>query len=149
MNWTARPREIFAADVEPLGPDECWRLLAGSAFGRLAVSDDDGADIFPINHLVGTGLLYFRSAPGSKIVSLTAHPGVAFEADGVEDGRRWSVVLRGNARRLDVDAEIESSGIGDLHTFTRSTKWNYFVITPRTLTGNRFADDPESAASVE
>ena len=128
--------------VESLGTDECWRLLADSTFGRLAVTDADGADIFPINHLVRDRLVYFRSAPGTKIVSLTERPGVAFEADGVENRRRWSVVMRGAARRLATEAEIQASGIDALHTFTRSTKWNYFVITPRTLTGVRFATEP-------
>ena len=142
MPWAPRPREISAADVvETLDQHECWRLLVGSAFGRLAVSDEDGADIFPVNHLVHDHRVYFRSAPGTKIVSLTERPGVAFETDGTENRRRWSVVLRGIARRLDVDAEIEGSGVGELHTFIRSTKWNFFVITPRTLTGIRFATD--------
>ncbi|WP_291048493.1 pyridoxamine 5'-phosphate oxidase family protein [Herbiconiux sp.] len=144
MSWTTRPHEIDAADVvETLDQDECWRLLAASTFGRLAVTDDAGADIFPINHLVNDHLLYFRSAPGTKIVSLTERSGVAFETDGTENRQRWSVVLRGTARRLDVDAEIEASGVGALHTFTRSTKWNYFVITPRALTGVRFTADPD------
>ena len=142
MTWTARPHEIVADDVvESLDQDECWRLLAASVFGRLAVVGDDGADIFPINHLVHDHLLYFRSAPGTKIVSLTERPGVAFETDGTENRLRWSVVLRGTVRRLEVDAEIDSSGVGELHTFTRSTKWNYFVITPRALTGVRFTTE--------
>ncbi|WP_368496177.1 pyridoxamine 5'-phosphate oxidase family protein [Herbiconiux sp. A18JL235] len=144
MSWTTRPHEIDAADVvETLGHEECWRLLAATSFGRLAVADEDGADIFPINHLVNDQLIYFRSAPGTKIVSLTERPGVAFETDGTENRQRWSVVLRGTARRLDVDAEIEASGVGALHTFTRSTKWNYFVISPRTLTGVRFTTEPD------
>ncbi len=142
MTWTPRPHEIVSDDVETLDQDECWRLLAGSTFGRLAVSDDDGADIFPINHLVNDHLVYFRSAPGTKIVSLTERPGVAFETDGTENRQRWSVVLRGTARRLDRDEEIAASGVDELHTVTRSTKWNYFAITPRTLTGVRFITDP-------
>ena len=144
MSWTPRPRPIDAADVvDALDDTECWRLLGAATFGRLAVADDDGADIFPINHLVQNHLVYFRSAPGTKIVSLTERPGVAFETDGTENRQRWSVVLRGTARRLDSDAEIEASGVGALHTSTRSTKWNYFVITPRTLTGVRFTSDPD------
>ncbi|TAJ46301.1 MAG: pyridoxamine 5'-phosphate oxidase family protein [Herbiconiux sp.] len=143
MTSTPRSPRISADDgVATLDEDECWRLLEASRFGRLAVSDEDGADIFPINHLVNGGKVYFRSAPGTKIVSLTERPDVAFETDGTEHRQRWSVVLRGRARRLDVDAEIEASGVAELHTFTRSTKWNYFVITPRTLTGVRFTADP-------
>ncbi|MBF4571951.1 pyridoxamine 5'-phosphate oxidase family protein [Herbiconiux sp. VKM Ac-1786] len=144
MNWTTRPHEIHAEDVvETLDPEECWRLLATTELGRLAVSDDQGADIFPINHLVTDRLVYFRSAPGTKIVRLTERPGVAFETDGTENRQRWSVVLRGTARRLSIDTDIQTSGVDELHTFTRSTKWNYFVITPVTITGVRFTTQPD------
>jgi len=143
MTWPPSLNETHAEEVvETLDADECWRLLAGSALGRLAVCDDDGADIFPINHLVKDRLVYFRSAPGTKIMRLTERPGVAFEADGIENRRRWSVVMRGTARRLGTDAEIDASGVDSLHTFTHSTKWNYFVITPRTLAGLRFTTEP-------
>lgn len=150
MNWTTHPYEIHADDVvEALELEECWRLLATTRFGRLAVSDEQGADIFPINHLVKDHLVYFRSAPGTKIVSLTERPGVAFETDDTESRQRWSVVIRGTARRLDVDADIEASGVDELHTFTRSTKWNYFVITPRTVTGVRFTTEPDHRAEKD
>ncbi|SKA99669.1 Nitroimidazol reductase NimA, pyridoxamine 5'-phosphate oxidase superfamily [Agreia bicolorata] len=124
--------------VDDLEPEECWRLLERVSVARLAVVDELGADIFPINFLVHNGLVYFRSAPGTKIVRATEHPGVAVEFDGTYDGLRWSVVIRGDIRRLSDDAEIHASGVDKLHTFTAATKWNYFVISPRTISGVRF-----------
>lgn len=125
--------------METLTPEECWRLLSTATMGRLAVVDEEGADIFPINFLTGDHRLYFRSAPGLKIIDLTERSGVAFEADGTEARQRWSVVLRGAARRLNADAEIEEAGIHLLHTATPAAKHNYFVIEPRVITGRRFA----------
>lgn len=127
-----------AGETEKLEPAECWRLLAASSIARLAVVDDDGADIFPINYLVKSESIFFRSAPGKKIVSLTAHPGVAVEIDGTEGGKRFSVVVRGEARRLNDDAQIHDSAVNTLPTMTGSDKWNYFEIQPRTVTGIRF-----------
>jgi len=125
-------------NTETLEEDECWRLLAVSTVARLAVTSDDGPDIFPINHLVKSGSLFFRSSPGKKIVSLTEHPLVAAEVDGTDGGLRFSVVIRGEAHRLNDDAEILASGISQLKTMSGSEKWNYFELKPRTVTGKRF-----------
>ena len=127
-----------AGNTESLEPAECWRLLTASTVARLAVSDDEGPDIFPINYLVKSESLFFRSAPGKKIVSLTQRPAVALEVDGTEGGKRFSVVVRGEAHRLNNDADINASGVDTLPTMTGSDKWNYFEITPRTVTGIRF-----------
>ncbi|SDZ42812.1 pyridoxamine 5'-phosphate oxidase family protein [Herbiconiux ginsengi] len=144
---TPRP-EAAPSTVESLDMTECWELLRSNEIARLAVVDDRGADIFPINYLVNDGAVFFRSAPGTKIVSLTEHPGVALETDGTAARKRWSVVVRGDARRLDVDTEIEASGVQDLPTLTGTEKWNYFRITPRTVTGIRFRAVPHAEASV-
>jgi hypothetical protein len=63
---------------------------------------------------------------------------VAFEIDGVDNGQRWSVVVRGSAVRLGSDSEIQDTKINQLPTLTPTDKWNYVRITPRTVTGRRF-----------
>ncbi|MCS5716550.1 pyridoxamine 5'-phosphate oxidase family protein [Herbiconiux sp. CPCC 205763] len=142
-------REAAPGTAEALDEAGCWELLGSNEIGRLAVVDDRGADIFPINYLVKDEAIFFRSAPGTKIVSLTEHPGVALEADGTADRKRWSVVVRGEARRLDYDSEIEASGVRNLPTMTDSEKWNYFGITPRTVTGIRFRAVPRTSTPAE
>jgi nitroimidazol reductase NimA-like FMN-containing flavoprotein (pyridoxamine 5'-phosphate oxidase superfamily) len=96
-----------AAGVRILDEDECWRLLAASKLGRFAVKVADGVDVFPINYIAHNRELFFRSAPGSKLIDLTREPGVAFEIDGEHAHHVWSVVLRGTAHRLASDHEIE------------------------------------------
>jgi nitroimidazol reductase NimA-like FMN-containing flavoprotein (pyridoxamine 5'-phosphate oxidase superfamily) len=132
------PEPDTATVPEKIGVEECWRLLDSSTVARLAVADDLGPDIFPINHLVSAGALFFRSAPGKKIVSLTRRPEVAVEIDGTDGGKRFSVVLRGTVRRLDDEAEMHASGVLDLATMTAPTKWNYFAVMPRTVEGRLF-----------
>jgi len=113
----------------------CWRLLDGEGIGRLAISANDGADNFPLNYLCRDARLYFRSAPGTKIVELTEHPRVAFEVDGVTELARWSVVVRGTVRRLASDPEILRSGVDTLHTWQPGEKFNYFEIQPEQISG--------------
>jgi nitroimidazol reductase NimA-like FMN-containing flavoprotein (pyridoxamine 5'-phosphate oxidase superfamily) len=130
--------------MENLTEAECWALLTTTTVGRIAVALDDGVDIFPLNFVAKDRYIYFRSAPGSKLVELTANPVVAFEADGRRRLRRWSVVVRGEAKRLDDDDEIEKSGVRELRTTPADDKWNYVRITPRTVTGRRF--QPQSTS---
>lgn len=114
---------------------ECWRLLGREGIGRLAISVADGVDIFPLNYLSSRSRLYFRSAPGTKIVELMQNPRVAFEADGRTMLARWSVVVRGIVRRLGSEPEILQSGVEELATWEPGGKFNYFEIEPEQITG--------------
>ena len=124
--------------LEVLGEEESWHLLASADLARLAVSIDDGVDIFPINYVVADRVIFFRTAPGSKLMNLTAHPIVALETDGTHDRRRWSVVVKGSAVRLGSDEEIEASGVLSLHSRVPTEKWNYVRITVSSITGRQF-----------
>jgi nitroimidazol reductase NimA-like FMN-containing flavoprotein (pyridoxamine 5'-phosphate oxidase superfamily) len=127
-----------APGVRTLGPDACWELLRSSSLGRLAVIAEDGVDVFPVNYLVSGATVVFRSAPGSKLADIAHDPLVAFEVDGADDRFRWSVVVRGVARRLDADDDIEGSGVLALATLTPTAKDNYVRLTPRVISGRRF-----------
>jgi nitroimidazol reductase NimA-like FMN-containing flavoprotein (pyridoxamine 5'-phosphate oxidase superfamily) len=122
-------------DTATLDAAGCWRQLGSQGIGRLAISTATGVDIFPLNYLAAEGVLFFRSAPGTKIIELTRDPRVAFEADGQTFLARWSVVVRGIARRLASDDEIESSGIQKLAVWQPGDKFNYFEIRPDVISG--------------
>ncbi|MES1212531.1 MAG: pyridoxamine 5'-phosphate oxidase family protein [Leifsonia sp.] len=122
-------------DTAVLDEESCWRLLGTTGVGRLAISTDSGVDIFPINYLSTDAKIFFRSAPGTKIVELTNDPRVAFESDEHTFLARWSVVVRGTARRLTSDLEIERSGIHRLATWQPGDKFNYFEINPSSVSG--------------
>jgi nitroimidazol reductase NimA-like FMN-containing flavoprotein (pyridoxamine 5'-phosphate oxidase superfamily) len=130
--------DVPVAPVDVLTEDECWAALESTDFGRLAVRDGEDVDIFPINYVVTDRLVYFRSAPGAKMIDLTRAPRVAFEADGATATQRWSVVIKGDAERLTFDTEIEESGVARLRSDAPSTKWNYVRITPVDITGRSF-----------
>lgn len=129
---------LIAPRVHTLSDDACWELLRTASMGRLAVVAADGVDMFPVNYLVERGTILFRSAPGTKLLDIAGEPSVAFEVDGADDRYRWSVVVRGVARRLDADDEIEGSGVLGLVTLTTTPKFNYVRIIPRVISGRRF-----------
>lgn len=135
MSWL---REDELADVDVLSADDCWAMLEKAPLGRLATRAGEGIDIFPINFTVRDREIYFRSAPGSKLVDITRASAVAFEIDGQHRRTHWSVVVHGTAERMSFDADIQSSGVLELETMTSSAKWNYVRITPATISGRRF-----------
>lgn len=130
--------EAPPAGLESLDPAECLRLLAADDFGRLAVRDGAGVDIFPVNYVLHDEKVYFRSGAGTKLLRVTEQPEVAFEIDGRDGDTVWSVVVKGTARRLDDEDEILSSGIFAAPTAHPTEKLNYVRIVPRELTGRRF-----------
>ena len=123
----------YAADI--LADEECWMFLATVSIGRMALATDDGIDIFPVNFTTHDRRIYFRSAPGSKLMLLTENPDVSFEADGATRSRRWSVVIKGVAERLHDDDEILASGVAALETVSPSVKNNFVRIAPRHVSG--------------
>jgi nitroimidazol reductase NimA-like FMN-containing flavoprotein (pyridoxamine 5'-phosphate oxidase superfamily) len=140
MNASGGLIDPVGNDVEELDADECWRLLTLGSIGRLAVVGQDGhPDVMPLNDLAHDGSLYFRTAPGGKLQSIEAHPQVAFEVDGQDARRRWSVVIRGTADRLTDPVEIEASGIARLMSWSPTKKEDFVRVDPSTVSGRRFA----------
>ncbi|HEX7834773.1 MAG TPA: pyridoxamine 5'-phosphate oxidase family protein [Pseudolysinimonas sp.] len=122
---------------EPLDTEESWRLLLRSGLGRLATAAGSQADIFVVNYLVHDRTILFRSAPGSKLVELEEAPVVAFEVDGSDSHRYWSVVIRGTAELMTDQVEITRSGVLELVSWSPSEKHEFVRIVPISVTGRQ------------
>lgn len=124
--------------------DEIWALLDSEPFGRLAVQAAGVVDIFPVNFVVDGRRLWFRTAPGSKLASLTVNDRVAFEVDHRDEQRLevCSVVLQGRARRIDDRAEREHAESLRLRTWVRSYKPVFVVIEPDQVSGRAYPVGP-------
>ena len=129
--------------VRVLGDAECWPLLASVPVGRLVVSVDTVIDIYPVNHVVSDGAIYFRTAPGSKLVELTANPAVLFEVDAADDLMAFSVVVRGIAERLESQEEIDAADALPLRPWIPTLKYRWVRIRPLSLAGRLFRRGPE------
>ena len=133
--------------IQNLSDEESLELLATKTFGRLVVRRKDDMDLFPLNYLVHEGEIYFRTAEGSKLFSLTLNNDVLFEADNVDGDSQeaWSVVVKGAARTLTSNAEIEAADQLPLKPWLPTLKYNYVVVSPNEISGRKFhlGDEPE------
>lgn len=129
--------------VEELTTDECWGLLATHTLGRIATCVAGEIEIFPINYHADGETILLRTAPGTKLLTLTLHGGVAFEIDGYRGGKAWSVVVKGDARQLESGADIEKAEAAPLEPWIPTLKYRFVQITPTSITGRAFHPGPE------
>ena len=129
--------------VEQLGVDDCWALLSRTRLGRLALAVHGEIDIFPVNFVVHERTLMFRTAPGTKLFELSVNPRVAFEVDEVDDSFAASVVVKGEAERVEAQDEIDAADALPLTPWIPTLKYRWVRITPSSLSGRRFARAPE------
>ncbi len=121
---------------------ECWDLLGGAALGRLVTSVDGQPEIFPVNYVVQHHTVLFRTAEGTKLVSAAINNRVLFEADDHNVAEGWSVIIKGRARSLRSDEEIEEAEQAQLLPWTASEKSHYVRVIPEAVTGRRFRFGP-------
>jgi uncharacterized protein len=129
--------------VTILSEDESWRRLSGVALGRLVTSFAGEPEIFPVNFVVQDRTVLFRSSEGTKLFSAVANHTVLFEADDHNVAEGWSVIVRGRAKVLRTDAEIEEAEKVQLMPWTAIRKVHYVRVTPSEITGRHFRFGPE------
>ena len=135
--------DIDQGPVETLSVDDCWEALLSTSLGRLGVSVGGEPDIFPINFVTADRKVYFRSAEGTKLLALVVNQRVALEADGVGNEQAWSVVVKGTARIIDKQSEIDSINELPLHPLVPTLKYIFVEIDPTEISGRRFELGPE------
>jgi nitroimidazol reductase NimA-like FMN-containing flavoprotein (pyridoxamine 5'-phosphate oxidase superfamily) len=77
------------------------------------------------------------------LLALTVHDRVAFEADDNTADNAWSVVVKGRARQLEAQAEIDAADRVPLTPWIPTLKYRYVRIEPLTVTGRTFMRLPE------
>ena len=136
MDPHARPVDEV---IHPLTEDECWTLLGQQELGRLAFHLGDEVDIRPINYVVDAPRrrLIFRTAEGDKLLGVVMDSDVAFEIDEITGDHASSVVVHGNARRLE-GREADVVEQLPLRPWVPTEKWHVVAIEPRSVTGRTF-----------
>jgi uncharacterized protein len=135
--------------VTILSEDESWSRLGGAALGRLVTTFAGEPEIFPVNYVVQERTVLFRTAEGTKLFSAVASNTVVFEADDHDVAQGWSVIVRGRAKVLRADAEIEKAERAQLLPWTATPKIHFVRVTPSEVTGRefRFGHEPVPNAS--
>nr|WP_090343950.1 pyridoxamine 5'-phosphate oxidase family protein [Mycolicibacterium malmesburyense]CRL75176.1 pyridoxamine 5'-phosphate oxidase-like protein [Mycolicibacterium malmesburyense] len=135
MSEANRPGEI-------LPESECWNLLSSVSLGRLVTTADGQPEIFPVNFVVQRKTLLFRTAEGTKLVSTAINQDVLFEADAHDVATGWSVIVRGVARTVRDEDDLEEAERAQLAPWTAHSKDHYVRVLPRRVTGRRFKFGP-------
>jgi len=135
--------------VTILSEHECWDLLKSVALGRLVTSVDGRPEIFPVNFVVQRRTVLFRTAEGTKLISAAINNHVVFEADEHDVAEGWSVIVKGVARSLRTDEQIEEADRAGLLSWTAPAKTHYVRVIPEIVTGRRFRfDAPQQDESI-
>jgi uncharacterized protein len=121
-----------------LSASESWDLLASASLGRLVTSVDGLPEIFPVNFVVQRHTVLFRTAEGTKLVSAAINNHVLFEADDHGASEGWSVILKGTARMLRTNEELEDAERAQLLPWTATLKQHYVRVQPVSISGRRF-----------
>ena len=124
---------------QELTKSECFALLSGQRLGRVAVVDDQGPVIFPVNFVLDRHMVVFRTDEGTKLDAAVRGSRVAFEIDGADEAARtgWSVLIRGEATEVTDPAELARLRKRRVSPWAPGTKARYVRILPAKLTGRR------------
>jgi len=130
----AEPRP---GQVRGLTRSECFELLAGGQLGRVAVTDDRGPVVFPVNYVLDRHTVVFRTEPGTKLHAAGLGSRVCFEADGTDEATRtgWSVIVRGEITEVTDLAELARLRELRLRPWAPGARDRYARILPAVLTG--------------
>jgi uncharacterized protein len=125
--------------LEHLGPAECWSLLASTPVGRIGVLNDSAPEIYPVNHVVDSDTIVFRTDPGSKLRGLLRSPAVCYQVDGIDpaDATGWSVLVKGRAAELHHPDDLRRVASLSLRYWPLGAKVHWIRIVPDEITGRR------------
>jgi uncharacterized protein len=125
--------------VRELTRAECFELLANARLGRVAVTDDLGPVVFPVNFVLDRHTVVFRTEPGTKLDAASRGGRVCFEVDAADPatGTGWSVLVRGDITEVTDRAELARLRELPLPAWMPGSRNRYVRILPAVLTGRQ------------
>lgn len=123
--------------AQDLDEDECRELLAAHHLGRVAVDDDAGPVVLPVNYLLDRERIVFRTGDGTKLEAARRGAPACFEVDDVDERRRsgWSVVVRGTLATITEDTRLERLRRLPLEPFVGGEKASYVELRATSMAG--------------
>jgi nitroimidazol reductase NimA-like FMN-containing flavoprotein (pyridoxamine 5'-phosphate oxidase superfamily) len=121
---------------------ECIHLLMTRQprVGRLVFVDAGWPMVFPTSYYANGRLIYFRTAPDSKLLAALDMRQVTFEVDHVDDvgDEGWSVLAFGRLRMLIDEEEVAELRQSPLPQWSRGDRPYDLRLDVATMTGRRF-----------
>lgn len=126
--------------LEELDVDTTMKLLAEHHVGRVAINDDGGPLVFPVNYVFDQGSVVFRSDMGTKLTAAEGGRFASFQIDHVDEAHRigWSVLVRGQLVEVIDPVELERLDQLPIDPFHHGAgKLHHVRLLPRSITGRR------------
>jgi nitroimidazol reductase NimA-like FMN-containing flavoprotein (pyridoxamine 5'-phosphate oxidase superfamily) len=123
--------------LRELSRDECLRLIATTAVGRIVYTRQAMPAVELVNFAIHGGDIVIRTSSSGKLAAAILGAVVAFEADqlNLDDQTGWSVTAIGRPREVSDPAEIERlRGIG-LSTWAPGEREHFIRISPEIING--------------
>lgn len=132
--------------ITQLDDSSARALLVEHRFGRLVTHSGVHLEIFPLNYRSDGQRIVFRTGAGNKLASAVISDSVLFEIDEVAEDEAWSVIVRGTARILETEAEIEAAAELELRPRIPTVKPVLVEVAIDSLSGRRFhfGEEPEA-----
>jgi uncharacterized protein len=126
-------------ELEHLDERTCRRLVERHHFGRVALNDDGGPVVLPVNYTVVDDTIVFRSGPGTKLTAATERVPVTFQIDDVDEERRlgWSVMVRGHLEEVTDPDERSRLEAEVIESFAPGERAHFLRISTGALSGRR------------
>ena len=136
--------------MEWLTVDESLALLTSVPIGQIVFTDRALPAIVPVNHTVDDGCVVIRTTAGSTLAAAVRHAVVAYEADRLDYDTRtgWSVVVLGEAERVDDPGEITRLTPVAPQPWAPGTRDHLVRITIAQITGRRIDRAPQAASAT-
>ena len=127
-------------EIKELGVHDCWRYLRSTSLCRIAFSEGDAVENYPVNFVPTNGTLLIRTGQGTKLASLADRKVVAVEADGMNQYGTiaWSVIIKGHAKVVTDAEEVQDAMEAGLSPWQPGQKNVLIRITPQDISGRRF-----------
>lgn len=121
-----------------LSTEECWDKLGTHGVGRIAVPVQPGPAVLPVNYLVDSGTVVYRTGAGDAAEPAPGE-GVSFQVDQIDDrlSRGWSVLLTGTAERVDDPAQSDVLAARAPEPWAGGNRPVWIRIRPKSVTGRR------------
>lgn len=131
--------DIDANGLVVLTRSESMELLAGSTFGRIALTAGALPVILPVNYRLDGDRVVIRTNAGTKLAAATRHTVVAFEVDEIEpiSHSGWSVLVQGMARAVHDATEVARLRRLRLAPWTPAATEHFVTISTEIVSGRR------------
>ena len=117
---------------------ESLNLMGSMSVGRVAFVDEDGPVVLPVNYVLDSDTVLFRTSPANTIGRHLDSATVAFEVDDFDDYTQsgWSVLVRGIATFVPYDERARDHAPLP-YPWADGSRPLVVRVTPLSMTGRR------------